>query len=67
MFFTRDARVAAAAVAVFLVAATSKAQQEPDGFRFHGYLRSGFGVADDGKPQEAPCLAHTGSRPSYFL
>ena len=47
------ARVAATAAAFFLVAATSRAQQEPDGFRFHGYLRSGFGVADDGKPQEA--------------
>ena len=53
MTFTRDARVSAAAVVVFLVAATSKAKQEPDGFRFHGYLRSGFGVADDGEPQEA--------------
>jgi maltoporin len=24
----------------------------PDGFRFHGYLRSGFGVTGDGKPME---------------
>jgi hypothetical protein len=23
-----------------------------DGFRFHGYLRSGFGVTGDGKPME---------------
>jgi maltoporin len=43
----------AAAACILLVAATSNAQQEPDGFRFHGYLRSGFGVADDGKPQDA--------------
>jgi maltoporin len=62
MFFTQDARVAAAAVAVFLVAATSKAQQQPDGFRFHGYLRSGFGVADDGKPQEAFKAPNTGAK-----
>jgi maltoporin len=45
--------VASATFAALFVAATSNAQQEPDGFRFHGYLRSGFGVADDGKPQEA--------------
>ena len=47
------ARVATAAAAFFFIATTSSAQQEPDGFRFHGYLRSGFGVAEDGKPQEA--------------
>jgi len=45
--------VATAAAAFFFIATTSSAQQEPDGFRFHGYLRSGFGVAEDGKPQEA--------------
>jgi maltoporin len=92
MISTRDARVAVAAVAVFLVAATLEAQQEPAGlaqsadpvpspgapdpaaaaqatateektapepppptdlgFRFHGYLRSGYGVDQTGKGQQ---------------
>jgi len=53
MILTWKARVLGAGVAALLVTGTSGAQQGPDGFRFHGYLRSGFGVADEGQPQEA--------------
>src|SRR5262245_60871641 len=44
----------AAGVAVPLLLAGSAAfAQDEEGFRFHGYLRSGFGVAGTGDPQEA--------------
>ena len=39
-------------VPLALAAATGTAQ-DADGFHFHGYLRSGFGVAGTGDPQEA--------------
>jgi len=41
--------------ALLLVAAAAPAAHGQDelGFRFHGYLRSGFGVAGTGDPQEA--------------
>jgi maltoporin len=38
---------------LFLAAAPAARGQDAEGFRFHGYLRSGFGVAGTGDPQEA--------------
>jgi maltoporin len=36
-----------------LTLTTDARAQDAEGFRFHGYLRSGFGVAGTGDPQEA--------------
>jgi maltoporin len=49
---SRRIRLAAAAVVV-LAGSRTLAAQDAEGFRFLGYLRSGFGVAGTGDPQEA--------------
>ena len=43
-----------------LVTAVAHAQEE--GFRFQGYLRSGFGVAGTGDPQEAFRAPNAGAK-----
>ena len=48
----RSFRLAAAA-ALVLARSSPGAAQDAEGFRFLGYLRSGFGVAGSGDPQEA--------------
>jgi maltoporin len=48
-------------VSVTLAAGTVRAEDE-DGFRFHGYLRSGFGVAGTGDPQEAFRAPNSGAK-----
>ena len=58
-------RVPSCAIAVALVSgmpfAAHARAQEP-GFRFHGYLRSGFGVAGTGDPQEAFRAPNAGAK-----
>jgi maltoporin len=46
---------------VAFAAGLAQAQDE-DGFRFHGYLRSGFGVAGTGDPQEAFRAPNSGAK-----
>ena len=42
--------------------AVTASAQDTDGFRFHGYLRSGFGVAGTGDPQEAFKAPNAGAK-----
>lgn len=55
------ARRALASLVVLVLASVSSAQ-EAEGFRFHGYLRSGFGVAGTGDPQEAFRAPNAGAK-----
>lgn len=42
--------------------ATAAAPNPDEGFRFHGYLRSGFGVTGDGKPMEPFIAPNAGAK-----
>jgi maltoporin len=55
-------RLAGFMVVAALLAARPSAAQDTEGFRFHGYLRSGFGVAGSGDPQEAFKAPFAGSK-----
>jgi maltoporin len=50
------------AAALILAFATCVGAQDQEGFRFHGYLRSGFGVAGTGDPQEAFKAPNAGAK-----
>jgi maltoporin len=49
-------------VFLFTVFFTTAAHGQRDGFRFQGYLRSGFGVAGTGDPQEAFRAPNAGAK-----
>lgn len=55
---------ARSAVVFFALVAPGAAvsAQDAEGFRFHGYLRSGFGVAGTGDPQEAFKAPNAGAK-----
>lgn len=50
------------ALVAWLGVAAGAAAQDTEGFRFHGYLRSGFGVAGTGDPQEAFKAPNAGAK-----
>jgi maltoporin len=50
------------ALAAWLGFTAGAAAQDAEGFRFHGYLRSGFGVAGTGDPQEAFKAPNAGAK-----
>jgi len=52
VLITAGSRAVVALVPLVLLAAVASPQDQ-EGFGFHGYLRSGFGVAGTGDPQEA--------------
>ena len=56
----RPARSLLAAALLWLPSAAFA--QDATGFRFHGYLRSGFGVAGTGDPQEAFKAPNAGAK-----
>jgi maltoporin len=54
--------IVAATLALSTASAAAALAQDADGFRFLGYLRSGFGVAGTGDPQEAFKAPNAGSK-----
>jgi maltoporin len=50
------------AVPLLAFLSTPVLAQDQEGFRFHGYLRSGFGVAGTGDPQEAFKAPNAGAK-----